>query len=128
MAAAQKGVATDIKNNGLSLDLEPFSVQLTRLDNMDHLILTIAKELKKSLPFVRFRGKPFGKESVLTTLVSKKFVAMLVDSISTDSVKGKNNNSTNKIHNNITNNEEVSFCKQVDSNAILSPIITIISD
>ena len=42
-AAAQKSVKTIVEKNGSSLDLGVFSVQLTRLDNMDHLDLTIVK-------------------------------------------------------------------------------------
>ena len=55
LVAAQKGVKTVIENNGSSIDLGPFSVQLIRFDNdMDYLDLTIAKESRKtqSLPFV----------------------------------------------------------------------------
>ena len=42
-AAAQKGVKTTIEKSGSSLDLGPFSVQLARLDSMDHFELTTAK-------------------------------------------------------------------------------------
>ena len=65
----------------------------------------------------------FGKESVLTALVSKKPVALSVGIINVDQrvvvesaflVKdeNENNGSTYKIHN--TNNEDVSFCDQVE--------------
>ena len=39
LAAAQKGVKIIIVKDGSSLDPGAFSVQLTRLDNMDHLDL-----------------------------------------------------------------------------------------
>ena len=42
-AAAQKSVKTIIEKSGSSLDLGAFSFQLTRLDNMKYLDLTIAK-------------------------------------------------------------------------------------
>ena len=48
-AAAQKGVTTIIEKSGSSLDLEAFSFQLTRLDNMEYLDLTIAKEVRRML-------------------------------------------------------------------------------
>ena len=41
--AAQKCLQTIIEKRGSSLDLGLFSVQLTRLDNMEHLNLTITK-------------------------------------------------------------------------------------
>ena len=44
LAAAQTGVKTIIENNGSSLDLGAFSGLLTRLDNMDHLDVSIAKK------------------------------------------------------------------------------------
>ena len=40
----QKGVQTIIENNGSSIDLEAFSVQLIRFNHMDHLNLMIAKK------------------------------------------------------------------------------------
>ena len=42
-AAAQKRVETIIEKSGSFLDLGPFSVQLTRFDNIDHLDLANAK-------------------------------------------------------------------------------------
>ena len=45
-AAAQKGAKTVMKRSGSSLDRGPYSVQLTRLDNMEHLDLKIAKQSK----------------------------------------------------------------------------------
>ena len=47
-AAAQKGGNTVIEKSDSSLDLGPISIRLTRLDNMDHLDLTITKERKKT--------------------------------------------------------------------------------
>ena len=47
-AVAQKGVKISIEKNGSSLDLGVFSIQLTRLDNMDHLDLRTAKESRRT--------------------------------------------------------------------------------
>ena len=44
LAAAKKSVKTAVEMKGSSFDLGAFSVQLTRLDSMDYLDLTIAKE------------------------------------------------------------------------------------
>ena len=45
-----------------SLDLGPFSVQLTRFDSMDHLDLTIAKESGRAESALwAISGKTFGK-------------------------------------------------------------------
>ena len=61
-AAAQKGIKTVIVKNGSSLDLGPFSVQLTRFDSMDHLDLTIAKESRRAeSALCAISGKIFGK-------------------------------------------------------------------
>ena len=84
-AAAQKGVKKIIEISDLSLELRLFSVQLSWLDNMDHLDLTIAKKVEgQSLLFAHFKVKRFGKESVLTALVSKNHVALSVVIISVD--------------------------------------------
>ena len=48
LAAAKKGVRTIIERKGSSLDLEAFSVQLTRSDSMEYLDLTIAKESRRT--------------------------------------------------------------------------------
>ena len=54
-----------------------FSIQLTRLDNIDHFESTIAKENRKTESvFCAFSGKTFGKDSVLTVLRPKKPVAL----------------------------------------------------
>ena len=45
--AAQKGVKTIITKAGSIVDLGLFSIQLTRLDNVDHLDLPISKESKR---------------------------------------------------------------------------------
>ena len=82
LAAAQKGVKTVIENNGSSLDLERFNIQLTRLDNMDYFGLTIAKQNKRTeFALCEISGKTFGKESILTALVPKKPVALSVGSM-----------------------------------------------
>ena len=47
-AAARKGVKTNIEQKGSSLDLEAFSVQLTRLDSMEYLDLTFAEESRRT--------------------------------------------------------------------------------
>ena len=46
--AAKKGVQITIEMNGSSLDLGVFGVQLTRLDSMGYLDLTIAKESRRT--------------------------------------------------------------------------------
>ena len=121
MAAAQKYVKIIIEKIGSSFDLESFSVQLIRLDDMDHLDLTVARENRRiESALCTISGKTLGKESVLTTLAPKKPVALSVSSINIDSMEDKNNNSSYKKHD--STNEEVSFCEQVESN-ILSPTI-----
>ena len=50
LAGAPKGANKIIAKNGLSLDLEPFSVQLTRFDNVDYFDLTIAKKGRRTFP------------------------------------------------------------------------------
>ena len=89
------------------------AMQKTRLDNMNHLDLTVARESRKTeSTFSATSGKTFRKESVLTALVPKKPIALSVGSINIDSVEDKNNNSTYKIHD-YTN--EVNFCEQFES-------------
>ena len=44
----KKGVKTIIEQKGSSLDLGAFSVQLTRVDSMEYLNLTIAKESRRT--------------------------------------------------------------------------------
>ena len=51
LVAAQKGVETVIEKNGSSFDLGRFSVQLTRLDDMQK------KVEEQSLLFAQFQGK-----------------------------------------------------------------------
>ena len=48
LAAAKKGVKTIIEQKGSSLDLGVSSVQLTRLDSLEYLDLTIAKESRRT--------------------------------------------------------------------------------
>ena len=106
LAAAEKGVKTTIEMNGSSLDLGAFGVQLTRLDSMDYLDLTIAKESRRTeAALCAMLGKNIGKESILTALVPKKSVALSVGSINVDqkvgenpSVEDKNKSLTYKIH------------------------------
>ena len=46
--AAQKGVKTIFTKEGSIVDLGLFSIQLTRLDNLDHLDLAILKESRRT--------------------------------------------------------------------------------
>ena len=89
-AAAKKDVETIIEPKGSSLDLGAFSVQLTRMDSMEYLDLTIVKESRQTRSVLcATSGKTFRKEAVLTALVPKKSVAQLVSSIKGDR-SGKN--------------------------------------
>ena len=123
-AAAQKGVTKHIENNGSSLDLGSFSVQLTRLDNKDPLDLTVVKESRRTKSSLcAISWKTFGKESALTSLVLNKPVELPVGSINADQravenplVEEKNKILTYKIY------EEVSFCKRIESDN-LSPTV-----
>ena len=47
-ASAKKGVKTILERKDPFLDLGAFSVQLTRLDSMEYLDLTIAKESRRT--------------------------------------------------------------------------------
>ena len=75
--AAKKGVTTIIEQKGLSLDLGVFSVQLTRLDSMEYLDLTNAKNSRRRTEsaLCTISGEKLGRESVLTALVPKNPVA-----------------------------------------------------
>ena len=84
LVAAQNGVKTDIEKNDLSLGLGSFRGQLARLDNMNPLDLTIEKESKAESALCVISVKTFGKESVLTSLLPKKLVALSVGSINVD--------------------------------------------
>ena len=54
-------------NISSSLDLGAFSVQLSRLDSMEYLDLTIAKERRRTeSSLYAVSGKKLGRESVLT--------------------------------------------------------------
>ena len=65
LVAARKGLTTNIEKSGSSLDLGSFSVQLTRLDSIDHLDLTLAKESNESESTVcAISEKTFGKEII----------------------------------------------------------------
>ena len=72
LTAAQKSVKTVIEKNRSFLSLGPFSVQLTRLGDMDHRDLTIVKQNRKiESTLCTISGKTFRKESVLKALVPK---------------------------------------------------------
>ena len=124
LAGAKKSVNTIIENNGSYHDLGPFIVQLTRLDSMDHLDLTIVKESKIiRSAFCAISGDTFGKESVLTALVPKKSVAPSVGSINVDQrvikntlVEDKNEYSTYEYEIHENTNDKVSFREQIEKN------------
>ena len=85
LTAAQKSVKAVIEKNRSSLGLGPFSVQLTRLDDMDHRDLTIVKQSRKTeSSLCTISMKTFRKKSVLKALVPKKSVALSVSSIDID--------------------------------------------
>ena len=64
--AAKIGVKMIIEKNGSSLDLGPFSVQLTRLVNMDPLDLRIVKGNRRTeSTLCAISGKSFRRDSVL---------------------------------------------------------------
>ena len=89
--STKKGVSTIIEQKGSSLDYRAFSFQLTRLDSMEYLDLTIAKESRRTeSALCAISGKKLGRESVLTALVPKKPVAQPVGSISVDQKVGEN--------------------------------------
>ena len=93
-AAAKKDGETIIEPEGSSLDLGVFSVQLTRIDSIEYLDLTIAKEsIQTESALCAISGKTFRKEAVLTALVPKKSVAQLVSSIKVDQKVGKKTSS-----------------------------------
>ena len=146
-AAAKKGVKTIIEQEGSSLDLGAFSVQLTRLDSMEYRDLTIAKERRRTKSALcTIAGKIFRKEAVLTALVPKKSIAQPVGSIKVhQKVGGKQDKGlTYKIQENtnevscrekieskysrptigdadkVSNSSIVSCCEQTRSNALLS--------
>ena len=89
-AAAKKGVKTVIKQKCSSLDLGAFRIQLTRLDSMEYLDLTIAKESRQTeSALCIISRKTFRKEAdYLTTLVPKTSVAQSVGSIKVDQKVG----------------------------------------
>ena len=65
-AAGKKGVKTIIEQKGSSLDLGAFRVQLTRLDSMEYLDLTIAKKSRRTeSALCAISGKTFRTEAVL---------------------------------------------------------------
>ena len=132
LASAQSGVKTFIKKNGSFLDLEPYNIQLTRLDNIDRLDLTIVKESRRTeSAFCTTSGKMFDKETVLTDSVSTKPVGLSVGSINIDQrvignapVEDKNNTSPYKIRH--YTKEKVSVCEKVASNALPSTILILL--
>ena len=63
--AAQKGVKTVFTKAGSIVDLDLFSIQLMRPDNLDHLDLSISKESKRTeSTCCAMSGKLFSKETV----------------------------------------------------------------
>ena len=84
--SAKKGsIITIIEQKNSSLNLGALSVQLTRVDSMDHLDLPIAKENRRTeFDLCAISGKTFPKESVLTALLPKESVAQPVGSIKVD--------------------------------------------
>ena len=64
LVATKRGVNTIIEQKGSSLDHRAFSFQLTRLDGMEYLDLTIAKESRRT-------------ESALCTISGKNCVGSL---------------------------------------------------
>ena len=75
---AQQGVKTVFTKAGSVVDLGLFSIQLTRSDNnLDHLDLAISKESRRTeSACCAISGKAFSKETVLTALVSQKYIAL----------------------------------------------------
>ena len=117
-AAAQNGVKTIIEKNGSSLDVGTFSIQLTRLDSVDHLDLKIAKESRRTeTALCAISGEKLGKESVLTALVPKKPVAQSLGSTNINQrvlenplVEDKTKSLTYKIQ---ESTNEVSRCEKI---------------
>ena len=111
----KKGVKTIIEQKGSSLDLGAFSVQLTRLDSMEYLDLTIAKESRRTeSALCAISGKTFRK------VVSKKSVAQPIGTIKVDqkvggesTVEDKNKSLAEKIQ---ENTNEVSCREKIESN------------
>ena len=128
-AAVEKGAKTIIERRGSFLDVVNFGVQLTLLDDMEYLDLTITKESRRTeSALCAISGKNLGKESVVKTLVSKKPVAQSVRSINVDQrvvenllVEDKDIFFTycTKIHN---TNEDVSFCEKIEGNTFSATI------
>ena len=74
--AAQKGAKTIFPKAGSIADLGLFSIQLTRLDNLDHLELAISKESKPTVSACcAISGKAFGEKTVLTASAPQKPIA-----------------------------------------------------
>ena len=72
-AAAKKGVKTTLEQKGSYFDLGAFNVQLTRLDSLEYLDLTTAKESRRTeSALCAISGKIYLKEAVLTALVPNK--------------------------------------------------------
>ena len=75
--ADQKGVKTIFTKAGSIIDLGLFSIQLTRSDNLDHLVLAISKESKQTeSACCAISGKAFGNQTVLTVSVPQKPIAL----------------------------------------------------
>ena len=79
--AAPKGVKTEFPKTGSIVDLGLFSIQLTRLDNLDHLDLANSKESKRrESTCCAVSGKSFSKEIMLTASVPQNPVAQPAES------------------------------------------------
>ena len=71
--ATQKGVKTIFTKASSIVGLDLFSIQLTRLDNLDHLDSAISEESKQTeSACCAILGKAFGKETILAASVPQK--------------------------------------------------------
>ena len=113
LAAAKKGVKTIIEQKRSSLDLRPFSVQLTRLDSMEYLDLTIAEESRRTeSSLCAILGKTFGEEAVLSALVPKKSVAQPVGSIKVGHKAGVGEDKNKSLVDKIQENTNEVICSE----------------
>ena len=63
--AAQKGIKTVFTKADSIIGLDLFSIQLTRSDSLDHPVLAVAKESKRTeSACCAFSGKSFGNQTV----------------------------------------------------------------
>ena len=131
-AAAKKGVKIITEQKDSSLDLGMFSVQLTRMDSMEYLDLTIAKESRRTVSAVcAISEKTFCEEAVLTTLVPKS-VAQPIGTIKVRQKVGEKPGVEDKNHpgptvgdaDKVSKSPFVSSCDQTRSNALPSTSTT----